>query len=194
MPYRGRPGLSPISATLLASGLLRAGDLTLDLGCGDGTETLALAARGVPTVGVDWFGVSRAQEEARRRGLEPMTWFLRASLLRLSSTFDAGSFDAAIDMLAYNNVLARQGWRAAARYVQEVARVLRPGGLYAIAWREDPRAADMGPASLDGALPDALFERFDVGEPMFTHLPTRPTDARDRGYASVGLVVARRLP
>lgn len=192
MGYRGRPGISPVAATLLATHLLRPGDLTLDLGCGDGTEALALASRGVPTVGVDWYGVSRAQEEARLLGLEPMTWFLRASLTHLSRLFEPATFDAAIDMLAYNNLLARQGWKGADRYVREVARVLRPGALYTIAWREDPIRRDIGPDELDRALPYSFFDLFDAGEPVFTHLPTRPTRAGDRGYASVGLVVAWR--
>ena len=192
MGYRGRPGLSPISATLLATGLLSPGDLALDIGCGDGTETMALAARGVPTVGVDWSGIGKARDEARRRGLEAMTLFERVSALGLSRTFEGATFDAAIDMLVYNNIIARKGWKAGARYVEEVARVLKPRGLYSIAWRAPPHWRDRSSADLDRELPRALFDHFDAGECVLTHLPTRPTHARDRGYATVGLVVARR--
>lgn len=192
MSYRGRPGLSPIAATLLATGELRPGDLTLDVGCGDGTEAMALALRGVPTVAIDWYGVARAREEAERRGLGAMTLFERVSAMRLSRSFRPGTFDAAIDMLVYNNITARHGWAAGERYLAEVAKVLRPGGLFAMAWRVEPRWRDRAPEDLDRELPTRFFQEFDASEPVFTHLPTRPTDARDRGYASVGLVVARR--
>ena len=192
MGYRGRPGLSPITATLLSTGALGPGDLTLDVGCGDGTEAMALAARGVPTVGVDWYGISRAQEEARRRGLEAMTFFHRASALHLSSAFAPATFDAALDMLVYNNVVARHGWPAGGRYLAEVARVLRPDGLFAMAWRVQPHWRDRASGQLDRELPRAFFRDFDVGETVLTHLPTRRVDSKDRGYATVGLVTARR--
>lgn len=190
--YRGRPGLSPISATLLATGLLGPGDLTLDIGCGDGTESMALARRGVPTVGIDWFGIEKVREEARRRGLDAMTMFERVSALRLSSAFAPSTFDAAIDMLCYNNIVARKGWAAGGRYVAEVARVLKPRGFYALAWRVQPHWSERASDQLDRELPRSLFDHFDAGDCVLTHLPTRPADARDRGYATVGLVVARR--
>ncbi|HET6406018.1 MAG TPA: class I SAM-dependent methyltransferase [Candidatus Thermoplasmatota archaeon] len=192
MSYRGRPGLSPVSATLLASGLLGPGDLTLDVGCGDGTEALALAVRGVPVVGVDWYGIERARAEARRRGLDATALFLRVSALGLSRAFAPATFDAALDTLVYNNIVARKGWKAAGRYVEEVAQVLRPGGLFAMAWRVAPYWAERSSAQLDRELPRAFFRFFDAGESVLTHLPTRSVDARDRGYATVGLVISRR--
>ena len=192
MAYRGRPGLSPVSATLLATGLLGPGDLTLDVGCGDGTEALALASRGVPVVGVDWYGVERARDEARRRGLELTTRFERVSALRLAHAFEPGTFDAALDLLVYNNVVARKGWAAGARYLEGLARVLRPGALFAMAWRVSPHWRDRPARELERELPRSLFRDFDVGDVALTHLPTRAEDARDRGYATVGLVVGRR--
>lgn len=192
MGYRGRPGLSPISATLLATGLIEPGDLTLDIGCGDGTESMALASRGVPTVGVDWFGIDHVRVAARRRGVEPMTMFERVSALRLSRAFAPRTFDAALDMLVYNNIVARKGWAAGGRYVEEVARVLKPDGLFAMAWRVQPHWRDRASTQLDRELPRAFFRLFDAGDCVLTHLPTRPVDSRDRGFATVGLVVARR--
>lgn len=192
MGYRGRPGLSPISATLLATGLIEPGDLALDIGCGDGTETMALAARGVPTVGVDWFGVDKVREEARRRGLDAMTLFERVSALHLSRTFAPATFDAAIDMLLYNNIVARKGWAAGGRYVEEVARVLRPDGFFAMAWRVQPHWSARSSEQLDRELPRSFFKHFEAGDCLLTHLPTRPANSRDRGYATVGLVIARR--
>lgn len=192
MGYRGRPGLSPVTATLVALGELQEGDLTLDIGCGDGTETLALAARGVPTVGVDWYGIAEAQERARRETLERQAMFARVSAFRLSGAFAPATFDAALDTLVYNNIVARHGWKAGERYLAEVAKVLRPNGLFAMAWRVEPRTLDRGPDDLDRELPRRFFRDFDAGPTVFTHLPTRPAGARDRGFASIGLVVARR--
>lgn len=166
--------------------------LTLDVGCGDGTEAMALAARGVPTIGIDWSGIGKVREEARRRGLDAMTLFERASALRLSRVFAPATFDAAVDMLVYNNIVARKGWVAGDRYVEEVARVLRPDGLFAMAWRVQPRWHERASAQLARELPRTLFRLFDVGERVLTQLPTRRSGARDRGYATVGLVVARR--
>lgn len=52
--YRGRPGASPVVAALYSSGVIRADHAVLDVGCGRGTDAVALAQWGVRDVcGID---------------------------------------------------------------------------------------------------------------------------------------------
>lgn len=53
LSYR-RPGTSPIIAALFAAGIVRSQDSILDVGCGNGTDSLALGAWGLAEVlGID---------------------------------------------------------------------------------------------------------------------------------------------
>jgi SAM-dependent methyltransferase len=88
----------------------------LDVGCGTGVPTLAVAGLGWEVVGVD---VSRdLLERARARGLEA----LEAPADALP--FEDASFDAAVSFWTHTDI---DGYGAA---VAEVARVLRPGAPF----------------------------------------------------------------
>jgi SAM-dependent methyltransferase len=88
----------------------------LDLGCGTGLPTLAVAELGWSVVGVD--GSSDMLERARGRGLE----VLEAPADSLP--FEEGSFDAAVSFLTHTDI---DGFGDA---VAEIARVLRPAAPF----------------------------------------------------------------
>ena len=96
----------------------------LDLGCGTGTNSIYLARHGWEVVGVDFsvLAILRARRKARRAGVDCQ--FYRGDVTDLA--FLADPFDLALDIGCLHS-LPPEGCR---RYVAEVARLLRPGGLY----------------------------------------------------------------
>ena len=100
------------------------GKVLLDLGCGDGTYSIAAFQRGARVTGLD---ISDGMLDAARRRAEAcgasIEW-RRASAESLP--YDSGTFDVvlAVTILCFiKNPL---------QVVQEVSRVLRPGGLFVI--------------------------------------------------------------
>lgn len=96
----------------------------LDLGCGTGTSSLYLARHGWEVVGVDfsWLAIWKARRRARRERL-PVR-FHRADVTNLG--FLTAPFDLALDIGCLHGVPAA----GRERYAAEVARLVRPGGLY----------------------------------------------------------------
>jgi ubiquinone/menaquinone biosynthesis C-methylase UbiE len=88
----------------------------LDVGCGGGSHTAALAAAGWEAVGLD---ASEAQLRlARERGCEVVLGHAE------SLPFAGGSFDAAVSLWTHTDI---DDWPAA---IRETRRVLRPGGAF----------------------------------------------------------------
>lgn len=102
----------------LASPFAVPGD-ALDLGCGGGQASIKLAARGYRTVGVDF--APTAIELARQNA--PELTFVAGDCLALE--LPDASFDLAVDNHALHCIIGADR----ARFLGEVARVLRPGGL-----------------------------------------------------------------
>ncbi|MDQ0314775.1 class I SAM-dependent methyltransferase [Amorphus orientalis] len=93
----------------------RSGERILDLGCGDGTLTAEIAARGCSVVGVD--GSEDMVAAARGRGLDARV--MDGQALVFEAEFDAVFSNAALH------------WMPDARKVAEGARAaLRPGGRF----------------------------------------------------------------
>jgi len=97
----------------------------LEAGCGTGNISLALASRGARVVGLDASGpmLARAQDKTRQEGL-PIAW-IRGVASHLP--FAAGSFDGVLCILALDFMTDRE------TALEEMVRVLRPGGLVAVA-------------------------------------------------------------
>lgn len=196
MWYRGRPGLSPANAALVAAGVLEPGSLVLDVGCGNGEESVGLALHGFPVVGVDRVprALAAARARARSYGVAASTWFLEGDAERLDALFAPATFDAAVDVLLYNNVRFGDGGgdAHAARYLRSLARVLRRGAVASVQWRIDPDVALPPTSTLLAELPDAALDAFEPATPIATHLPVHPERRAGRSHAAVALLVLRR--
>jgi SAM-dependent methyltransferase len=92
----------------------------LDLGCGGGQASMLLAARGHRVTGVEYSAT--AVELARKNA--PAIRFVRGDCTALE--LPSESFDLAID----NHVLHCMVGPDRQRFAAEVARVLRPGGIF----------------------------------------------------------------
>ncbi len=113
----------------------RAGERALDVGCGTGNYSLALAKKGLTVTGVDVSTdmLAAAERKAQAPGaLEPgmrrlgSIKFLRADAAALP--FTAESFDLVLSVTAFEFI------RDPVRAVAECWRVLRPGGRLVVAF------------------------------------------------------------
>jgi ubiquinone/menaquinone biosynthesis C-methylase UbiE len=95
----------------------------LDIGCGTGTLTVALARRSARAIGMD--PAPRMVAQARAKQGDAPVSFIVGSAEALP--FADSSFDAATASMTLHH------WRDVERGMAELARVLRPGGRAAIA-------------------------------------------------------------
>jgi ubiquinone/menaquinone biosynthesis C-methylase UbiE len=106
---------------------LGAGDRALDIGCGPGIDTLALArivGAGGEVVGVDFDGrmISEAAALAARDGVGGRARFHECDATRLP--FEDASFDACRSERVTQHLSAADGQKA----IEEAIRILKPGG------------------------------------------------------------------
>lgn len=101
----------------------------LDLGCGTGTNAIAMARRGWQVTGVDF--VARAIRDARRKaGMERLVIDFRVDDVTRLRTVD-GIFDYALDIGCLHSLTQDQQQR----YASGLPRLLRPGGTFMLyAW------------------------------------------------------------
>lgn len=135
--------------------------VTIDIGCGYGTFTVAIAKRTThPVIGIDIDPamVAQTQERAHALGLRHVS----ARLLD-ATTASFGVAAGSTDLILIFNLLHCE---RPADLVQSAATALRPGGrLAAIHWRRDmqtPRGPDLSirpsPEEMSGLLRDAGFQ------------------------------------
>lgn len=127
------------------------GPRVIDLGCGEGRDSLYLARRGFEVVGVDVSrtALEKARSVARRERLACQFFERDVTLLREIAD---GSFDWAINMGCLHMLDDR---RHRLRHLRRVHDVLRPGGLFLVAhcrseWMKGffsvPHYEEVGPA------------------------------------------------
>lgn len=100
------------------------GRVALDIGCGIGRHALALAAMGYQVTGIDGSdsGIEYAARDATQRGLT--VDFRNGSMLSLPLA------DASCDYVLAWSVIYHGDRAVVDRCVAEIARVLKPGGIY----------------------------------------------------------------
>jgi SAM-dependent methyltransferase len=188
MSYIGRPGPSPVLASFFAAGLVQEQDRILDLGCGPGADTVALAqwgCRDVTGIDLDRAALGVARRRAAQVGVASRVRFVEADALALGERFGAASFDAIWDGLLLNN-LRGDDEEAHARFVAHAA---RRGGLLLLEFRITKRAYDKGDTE---AANDELRRWFDFGPPAATLIPERAERKGLLPFARVVVQVGER--
>jgi SAM-dependent methyltransferase len=102
-----------------------AGLRLLEVGCGTGNISLALAAKGAEVVGLDASAAMLARAQAKARGTGVALSLVRGAAGQLP--FAAESFDGVLCILALDFMTDREG------ALREMVRVLRPGGFLTVA-------------------------------------------------------------
>lgn len=165
----------------------------LDVGCGEGQVSRALAARGCSVVGVD--PTAHNIEIARRRAGGPVYELGSADEL----PFPAGSFDAVVACLVFEHIDDLDG------AISEVSRVLRPGGRFAF-FLNHPLLQTPGSGWIDDHIIDPPEQYWRIG-PYLTETATeeevepgvhirfvhRPLSRYVNCLAAHGLIVGRML-
>ncbi len=177
-PYRDLPWFSrrpnPWLEESVRQGWLRRGSRVLDVGCGAGTNVLWLARQGFSASGIDIAPGAIRAAEARARAARLAVDLRVADALALP--YPEGWFHAATDTGSFHTLPPHQRPLFAA----EMARVVRPGGVYlsSCAAREETR--EMGPPYRL-----SVEEVMHVFEPLFQLRAGRYRPARRgslRGY------------
>lgn len=119
---RFRIGYADEIYDLLREHAIEPGSRVLDLGCGTGIVAARLVSAGCVVTGAD---VSEPML-AYARSVVPKATFVTAAAERLP--FEAESFDAATCAQAFH-------WFDQARALEELSRVVRPGGTIAVWWK-----------------------------------------------------------
>lgn len=98
------------------------GRTALDLGCGEGRHTIALARQGYDVTAVDLepLALRKAKAQVRKAGLHAR--FAVGDALNL--TYGDGAFDVVLDYGCFHHLVTRD-WP---RYRRGLARILKPGG------------------------------------------------------------------
>ncbi len=175
----------PWVAQVVRDRIWRPGTRILDVGCGAGTNALYLARLGYRVTGVDVAdgAVAAARSRAERAGLD--VEFHVADALQLP--FEGATFGGAIDVGCFHSLPI--DLRPA--YSRELARVLRPGGAYAVAWVAREYTAELGPPHRPSLneVTGAFEEEF-----LFRHSEYRPSASgwRLKGVPSVYCALLER--
>ncbi|MDX1664947.1 MAG: methyltransferase domain-containing protein [Candidatus Promineifilaceae bacterium] len=126
----------------------------LDLGCGTGTNVIALARRGWQATGLDFVpaAIRQAKRKAAEAGVQQRTRFEVADVTRLGD-LDLAPADFALDIGCFHG-LDEEGQR---RYVEGLAPLLPPGARYML-YVLPPRHALGATFGMQEAQVRAVFE------------------------------------
>lgn len=156
---------------LVHTGQLRPPGVTLDLGCGTGTNVNFLAGLGFTAIGVDlaWRAVAEAQRKALAAGLPAR--FFAGNVAELPLAHLQACF--ALDMGCLHSLSGENRQR----YTRSLAHLVGPGGLYMLyGFDRDPAAGE----EARGFAPGEIAARF---APQFELRWRRPSLQGDRPVA-----------
>lgn len=185
--YVGRPGISPALAALASARAIRREHRVLDVGCGRGTDLLALAELGFRRLtGLDHNRASLAAAKRRERsrfGERRIEW--RWATLDALLEMRPASYDWVVDTFLLNNLRQHDE----VEYLRRLARVLTKGGGLLLHVKYGARLWER-----DGR-PGATSPFFDPGPPVLTWWPEGSTRASRHasGFVQVLRRNARRL-
>lgn len=147
--------------------LARAGEIrgsVLDVGCGTGENALFLAALGHEVWGVDLApsAVAEARRKATERGL--------AAVFLVADALDLGRLGRRFDTVLDSGLFHLFSDRDRARFVQSLAAVLGPGGVYHLLCFSDEEPDGWGPRRVSR---DEIREAFAAGWTVRSIRPAR---------------------
>lgn len=128
---------SPEVAILHALDLISPQDRVLDAGCFRGDDAVFAATAGCRVTGVDMSAgaIAYARRVAAAFGVGDRARFVRGQLPETLGRFPEASFDVVMDRLLLSNL----DGCSAKTYLAEIARVLRPGGLFLLRYGAESR-------------------------------------------------------
>lgn len=142
---------TPRLVELVSHGAIPRGARVVDLGCGPGVDALFLALQGMRVTAID--RSATALEVARKTAA---LWGVEVDWVEgdvLGTPLEDASADAVNDSFIFHNVAPEMR----APYAREVARLLRPGGLYVMRGYSDRMPAGTGSFRLTA---DDIFAAF----------------------------------
>ncbi len=141
-----REGERDLDTLLARLGLtVRQDDVVLDLGCGIGRLTRVLARRAAHVLALDVSPEMLRRAQELNGALNNVTWLLGDGET-LSGVEDA-SVDAAVSHVVFQHI---PDAKVTLGYVEELGRVLRPGGWAAFGLSTDPRVHEPPPPAEQG--------------------------------------------
>ncbi len=169
----------------------------LEIGCGTGNLTLALAGRGASVTAVDQSAEMLEVAQEKTAALGDQVALVEMAAVEVGDRFEDGSFDAVASSLALSEMSGDERL-----YVLRAARrVLRPGGRLVVADEVRPTNLAARAARAVARFPLALITYL-FTQTSTSAIPDLPGLVRDAGFtieserhlarAGVGLVVATR--
>lgn len=160
--------VNPAVQGLIIDQVVKHASHVVDLGCGPGVHAVFFAKHGMQVTGVDRSATALARGRELASLFAVRVTFVQGEILDVP--LPDGSADVVHDSFVYHNV--RPEMRA--RYVVEVARILRPGGIVVMTEFSDRMSPGTGPSRLTAdemLLP--WLQEFEVDElRRFRNLPT----------------------
>jgi ubiquinone/menaquinone biosynthesis C-methylase UbiE len=135
-----RSGEQALDRTLEPFGLsLTGAERVLEIGCGIGRMTAAIARRAASVVGLDVSAEMVARARENLRGVDNAEFVVGSG--RDLAGVDSSSVDVAYSFIVFQHI---PDPAATCNYIREIGRVLRPGGWTVFQISEEPRVHEGG--------------------------------------------------